>query len=337
MNKDAIKQYVLENPALVNMRESESHPGLYVLKYKRRVFFDSLWNDFLEECRGTIVDEDFNVIARPFTKIYNFRIEDKSPVLSDDTPITAYRKVNGFLCNITWHNDDILVSTTGSTESSHVALAKEMMLKEQPWDNWVSATSMNRGYTMMFECVHPDDPHIIPEEVGMYFLGWRENTWDSKVNGHGAKIAKHWREFAIGLLRCKYAESFETTVGELVALSKTVQHEGFIFYTADGMAAKIKSPHYLISKFVARNPNTDKLMNPQIKQTIDEEYYPLIDHIQANIVEFTAMGEQARLAWVREFLESEWHTCPFKEEIYGDSESMCQCTSEETQQCADDI
>jgi hypothetical protein len=335
MNAQELKTFVEENPKLVSKKVAGD--GIYVLKYKRRVFYDKLWNEFLEECRGTIVDEDFNVIARPFTKIYNFRIEDKSPVLSDDTSITAYRKVNGFLCNLTWYNNDILVSTTGSTDSSHVTMAKEMMLKEQSWNNWVSATSMNRGYTMMFECVHPEDPHIIPEETGMYFLGWRENTWDSKVNGHGAKIAKHWREFAIGLLRCKYAESFETTVGELVELSKTVLHEGFVFYTADGVAAKIKSPHYLISKFVARNPNTDKLMNPQIKQTIDEEYYPLIDHIQANIVEFTAMGEQARLTWVREFLESEWHTCPFKEEIHGDSESMCQCTSEETQQCADDI
>ena len=156
----------------------------------------------------------------------------------------------------------------------------------------------------MFECVHPEDPHIIPEETGMYFLGWRENSWDSKVNGHGTAIAKHWREFALGLLHCKYAESFETTVGELVELSKTVLHEGFVFYTVDGTAAKIKSPYYLISKFVARNPNTDKLMNPQIKQTIDEEYYPLIDHIQANIVEFTAMDEQARLAWVRDFFRN---------------------------------
>jgi hypothetical protein len=76
-----------------------------------------------------------------------------------------------------------------------------------------------------------------------------------------------------------------------------------VAYTDDGQSFKIKSPYYLIKKFVARNPRTDKLMNPQVKQTIAEEYYPLIDHIQANIVEFTAMSEQDRLSWVREFLE----------------------------------
>jgi hypothetical protein len=44
------------------------------------------------------------------------------------------------------------------------------------------------------------------------------------------------------------------------------------------------------------------LVNPDFKKQIDEEYYPLVDAINANIVEYTAMDEQGRLAWVRNFL-----------------------------------
>ena len=299
--KDKLKKFVDENPGLVSMRETSQ--GLYVLKYKKRVFYDALWNEYLEECRGTIVDKDFNVVSRPFTKIYNYGVEAKSPVLSSDTLVTAYRKVNGFMVAMTWYDGDILVSTTGSTDSPYVTMAKEMMLKEQPWNNWTSAVAASSGYTLMFECVHPDDPHIVPEEAGMYFLGWRENTWESKIDAFGGIVQAHWRDFALGILHCKYAESFQTSVGELVDISKTVKHEGFVFYTEDGQSAKIKSPYYLVNKFVARNPRTDKLMSPQIKNSLDEEYYPLIDAIQANIVEYTALDEQARLAWVREFLE----------------------------------
>ena len=113
MNKDELKEFVLANPKLVNMRSAGE--GIYVLKYSKRVFYDNLWNDYLEECRGTIVDADFNVVSRPFTKIYNYGVEDKAPVLSDDTPVTAYRKVNGFMVAMTWYKDDILISTTGST------------------------------------------------------------------------------------------------------------------------------------------------------------------------------------------------------------------------------
>lgn len=55
MVKDQLRKFVNENPKLVTMKSSGD--GLFVLKYTRRVFFDSLWNDFLEECRGTIIDE----------------------------------------------------------------------------------------------------------------------------------------------------------------------------------------------------------------------------------------------------------------------------------------
>ena len=129
MFKDELKKFVQDNPRLVSMKPAGD--GIYVLKYSRRVFYDNLWNDFLEECRGTIVDADFNVVSRPFTKIYNYGVETKAPVLADNTLVTAYRKVNGFMVAMTWYNNDILVSTTGSTQNDYVDYAKEMMLKHQ--------------------------------------------------------------------------------------------------------------------------------------------------------------------------------------------------------------
>lgn len=302
MNKDELKKFVMDNPKLVAMRPAGD--GIYVLKYKKTVFFDNLWNDYLEECRGTIVDEEFNVISRPFTKIYNYGIEAKAPKLADETKVTAFRKVNGFMVAMTWYNDEILVSTTGSTDSPYVEMAKEVMLKQMDLPKWEVILKANAGWTFMFECVHSNDPHIIPEKEGMYFIGVRENTWDSKVNGYGAEIA--WKVFNGAFFMAPPMESFQTTIGELVKLSKTVKHEGFVFYTEDGQSAKIKSPYYLTSKWVARNPRTDKLvdMKNDIKKNLDEEYYPLVDAIRANIEEYTAMDEQARLAWVRNFVEA---------------------------------
>jgi hypothetical protein len=43
-------------------------------------------------------------------------------------------------------------------------------------------------------------------------------------------------------------------------------------------------------------------MRPDVKQSMDEEYYPLIDAIQSDITAYTALDEQARLAWVRNYL-----------------------------------
>ncbi len=305
MEKEKLKKYVEDNPKLVKVRPAGE--GISVLKYSKSVFYDNLWNEYLEECRGTIVDENFNVVSRPFTKIYNYGIESKSPQLSDDTVVTAYRKVNGFMVAMTWHKNDILVSTTGSVDSDYVAMAKEMMLSHACWEDWqlALASADCQGMTFMFECVHPKDPHIIPEEAGMYFLGWRENCWDSQVKGFGQDIARTWSEFADETLRCYVPESFQTTVGDLVKLSKSVRHEGFVFYTEDNLSSKIKSPYYLTSKWVARNPRTDKLtdLKRDIKKNLDEEFYPLVDAIRENIEEYTAMDEQTRLSWVRKFME----------------------------------
>jgi hypothetical protein len=301
MDKNEIKKYVEQNPSLIGMRET-SYPGLYVLKYKKRVFYDDLWNRFTEECRGTIVDEHFNVISRPFTKIYNYGIESRAPRISLDTVVRAYRKVNGFMVAMTMYGDELLVSTTGSTDSDYVRMAKEQMMAQHPWSHWVDCAKMVSGHTLMFECVHTKDPHIIPETPGMYFLGWRKNDWDSKIDGYGFGNGD-WQGYTENCLRCSFPEMTETTLQDLISESKIVRHEGFVAYTADGRSFKIKSPYYLVNKFVARNPRTEKLMRSDIKKSIDEEFWPLIDHIQQHIQEFTAMHEQDRLKWVQDFLE----------------------------------
>lgn len=300
MFRDELKQYIEDNPKLVSMKPAGD--GIFVLKYRKKVFYDSLWNEYIAECRGSIVDKDFNLVAYPFTKIYNYGIEKEAPKLSKDTKVTAFRKVNGFMVACTWYNGDILVSTTGSTDSEYVAMAKEMMLTHQSWADWqlaFNASDMD-NLTVMFECVHPSDPHIIPEKAGMYVLGYRDNSWGSKV-GHSPYIL----DVMAKAFNCYVPEHYETTVGNLVEQTKNVRHEGFVFYTKDGVSAKIKSPYYLTSKWVARNPRTDKLvdLNKDIKHNIDEEYYGLIDAIRLNIEAYTAMNEQERLEWVRKYLE----------------------------------
>jgi hypothetical protein len=206
---------------------------------------------------------------------------------------------------MTWYNNDILVSTTGSTQNDYVDYAKEMMLKHACWADWQMEILAAKGMTLMFECVHPNDPHIVPEDAGMYFLGYRENSWDSTVEMYGVSKSNWAQNYAMSCLKCNYVESYVLPLSELVAKSKQVRHEGFVFYTVDGVSAKIKSPYYLTSKWVARNPRTDKLVNMEadIKKNLDEEYYPLVDAIRANIVEYTAMNEQERLTWVRNYLE----------------------------------
>jgi hypothetical protein len=266
--------------------------NLFILKYRKRVFYDNLWSNELEYCRGTLVDKDFNLIALPFQKIYNFGIETQAPILPDDEVIDAYRKINGFMVTISWHNNDLLISTTGSTSGDYIDMARELIDVEK----YRAVCAQWHRTTFMFECVHRNDPHIIPEQEGMYLLGYRETNWESKVI-----INPKIRKMLSIDFGARPVEHFRTTVGELKDIVKTVKHEGFVFYNDSGVSAKIKSPFYLTSKWVARNPRTDRLVNLKndIKKNIDEEFHGLIDKIRENIVEYTAMNEQERLQWVR--------------------------------------
>lgn len=292
MNKELLRDFVRANPSLVNMRPAGD--GVYVLKYKKRVFFDNLWNEYLEECRGTIIDEDFNIVSRPFTKIYNYGIEEKSPKLRGDLMVDAYRKVNGFMVAMTWHRDELLVSTTGSTDSDYVEMAKSYVTEKIK-----TACKMFSDSTFMFECVHPNDPHIVPEKEGLYLLGYRTKNWTSTVRVNPEML----KNFG-NMMEVQIPEHYHVSMDTLQGMAKSCKHEGFVFYTSYGVSAKIKSPYYLTHKWVARNPRTEKLVNLEndIKKNLDEEYYPLVDAIRHNIEAYTLMSEQDRLAWCRNFL-----------------------------------
>ena len=82
-------------------------------------------------------------------------------------------------------------------------------------------------------------------------------------------------------------------------------HVGYVVYDLDSNTVlKLKTPYYLTSKFIARTKRLESIFSGNYKQNFDEEYYPLVDAIRENIVEYTAMDEQARLAWVRNFVEA---------------------------------
>lgn len=293
MNKEDIRRFVCENPNLVTRRQSKTYPDLYVLKYKKNVFFDNLWNDELEYCRGTVVDEDFNLVSKPFRKIYNYGIEDRAPKLPDTDVVDVYRKINGFMAAITWHDGKLLPSTTGSLDSDFVDYIMDHVTPEIE-----KVCEKNPHLTFLFECVHENDPHIIPEETGLYLIGYNNKLWeyDEVIN------ADDLHNFA-EQMKCRSPIHFKTTVQFLKTLASSVTHEGFVAYTACGQSFKIKTPYYLMSKLLARSKNLGRLASPNIKEIMPEEFYPLVDEIQKDTVSFLSLSEQDRLTWIRNYLE----------------------------------
>jgi hypothetical protein len=286
----ALRSFVENNPDLVSMRISIRHPELRVVKYKNKVFYKNLWTPELQELRGLVIDQNWRVVVRPFTKIFN-RFENGAD-FPLDTPVAAVRKVNGFMGAITVDDEyGTIVSTTGSLDSPFVAMAEKYLLP-------LKDRGLINGVTYLFEIVDPEDPHIIEELPGAYLIGAR--TVCSQI----ALLECDLDEIAKGM--DVYRPHWQScSFGEIVEQVKTVKHEGFVVYNKlNGKALKLKSPYYLTKKFFSR-VNGDKLTENWLaanRDGFDEEYYPLIDYIKAHRDAFTALDQAGRKIFIEDFL-----------------------------------
>ena len=295
MQIEQLKTFVQNNPSLVQMKQSVKYPDLFVLKYTKKVFWDDLWTPELEYCRGLVVDKNWNIIVRPFNKIYNYGIEDRAPEFDPTEYVRAYRKVNGFMAALTYSTEHgLIVSTTGSLDSEYCKMIEESLQKYliDGLDIEVH-NSWDIGYTHLFECVHPNNPHIIPEFPGMYYLGsMSTDLFENRVFHHEI-VAKNFDTM----------DTIYCTVTELQDHVKTVKHEGYVFYNEDGLGNKIKSPWYLLNKFFARKKAVTDVVSEKAKEIFDEEYYPLIEDIKIHQEYFTSLSEQGRLLYIRNYLK----------------------------------
>lgn len=283
---------------LVTRKESVRYPGLFVKKYTRKVFYDNLWHENAElmEARGHVETADGRTVIRPFTKIFN-RFENNTDIDRDEVCISV-RKVNGFMAAATWVPEvaDVVISTTGSLDSDFVTLA-EKYLNHDVQGYIKSMSELEKG-TFLFEIVDPSDPHIVPEEAGAYLIGFR--PVDSDVPYHSSVMKEldlDRTAKAMGVMRPDWKiQKF----GDVVYEASSCKHEGFVVYSQQSKTSlKIKSPYYLHLKMVARKKDILSLN----KERIDEEYYPLIDHLASLGESFTALDEQQRLDYMREYLK----------------------------------
>lgn len=299
-----LKEFVESNPKLVTRRESKNYPGLFVLKYTKKVFFDAMWSEskLLEYCRGLVVDADYNVVVRGFDKIFNYTENGTGEKWLDSDTVLVTKKVNGFCGFLTNVEGRMIISTTGSLDSDFVGYAHRY-LKD------ITPKMCRERVTYLFEICHPSDPHIIVEKEGAHFLGAVEH--DSGFHHYkfddSILIESAVENFgALGIFVDDEVASW--TFGDLKRHVKTVQHEGYVIvHPSNDETLKIKSAHYLFNKFLARI-GPEKLIkgiqNGSIKGKVEEEFYSLIEQIQTDGIEnFAALDEQSRLTYLRKWSE----------------------------------
>lgn len=283
---------------LIKYNTSKTYPSLHVKKYKREVFYDNLWTDELREARGHVALEDGTIVARPFTKIFN-RFENGVDIQPERVCL-AVEKINGFMMCATYveHGvNDVVISTTGSLDSDYVAYAKEFVD-----DKFKRVVANHKGYSLLFEVCHPNDPHIIEEMPGLYLVGIRE------VNSNTQYMSNEWHEMLLDIITQDFTSNvrrpywFKATFNEIVSSAIASEYEGYVVYDeVAGVVLKLKSPHYKVLKVLARIKDVARL-KLDVLGTMPLKYTWLINHVLLNYQMFNALEEQQRLTYMRECL-----------------------------------
>ena len=277
--------------------QKKTYPnGLSIFKYKKKVFWDNLWNtdERLLDARGMVLDAEGNKVIWPFTKVFNY--QENGTTLPLDKEVIAVRKVNGYLACARWWKGELIVSTTGTLDSQYAKRAKEILQSSELF-------KMFSDTTFMFEICIPEDPHIVEEKTGVHLIGAR---------GHHHR-GRMLDEFLLDDL----AEAYEfmrpewrvTRFGDILEDKKHAIHEGWMIRDVDSeeILMKVKSNHYLSKKALMRmsDKKVDVLFdNPsKIKEMLDEEFWDLAEYIVNSFTkdEWKEKSDQERRTVIEEY------------------------------------
>lgn len=272
---------------------------LAIFKYSKRVFFDNLWHldPLINEARGIVVQvADGAVISYPFTKVYNYTEQGAGEDLAPNDLVVCTHKINGFMATVSTYEGKPLITTSGSFDSPFVDMARETLANYPKLD-------CPPGTTYVFEIVHKNDPHIVVEKEGAYLIGARENSFNS------VQQPEHWLDALAAcqeLTRPKHWIMTLDDVRELVDYKDGV--EGYMLRRlgSEETICKWKTKHYLRLKFLSRSTFflKEDFDRAKLKQTLEEEFYPLVDFIfdDYGVAAFKALQPEARVALLRDRL-----------------------------------
>ena len=268
MNLQVLKQYEADG-----LLYSQVHPTLplSIWNYTDEVQYESLWDDITLQCRGLVVDNLGNIVARPFKKFFNLS-EGKTEV-TDEYEI--YTKYDGSLGILFSYNDEWIFASRGSFTSDQALRGFEMLSR---YDLFL----LDKGNTYCFEIIFKENKVVV--DYGEYEDVVLTGVFNT-LTGEEENL-NHW------LLPHARLHSSNTP---LVDLHKVIKdnEEGYVIRFSNGERCKIKGAEYLrLHKMMSEMSTTavwDCLRNGDSILTLLEgypdEWYNNVRHYENELKE----------------------------------------------------
>lgn len=206
----------------------QAHPSapLRILNYSQRAQFDWRWNAATMQCRGLIVDADWNVVARPFEKFFSFeQLGGDVPV----EPFEAYEKMDGSLGILYFLDGVPQIASRGSFISDQAKRATDMLS-----DKYAGA-QFDENHTYLFEIIYPENRIVVDygDREELVLLAIIETATGKEI-----PLSEYDSPFPV----VKRYDGF-SQFDELLA-TQDQSREGFVVRFESGQRVKIKFDEY---------------------------------------------------------------------------------------------
>jgi len=247
----------LNNLQAKGLVRSTPHPTLPLLtwNYTPKCQYDSAWDELTVQCRGLITDTTGNVIARPFSKIFNY--EEVKPESLPDTDFVAYQKMDGSLGILYWCLGKPYIATRGSFDSEQVRFATDLLHTKYAH----VVPCLRPECTYLFEIIYPENRIVVDygDVRDIFLLGIIETATGKELVGEydarqSPDTAFPYPTRVPSVFRL--ASSDTDLHGKIVKLNdareiieailqaNTENAEGFVIRYANGYRVKVKFQDY---------------------------------------------------------------------------------------------
>ncbi len=150
---DKLEKYIEDG--YVSKRKHPVYP-ICILNYTQKTQFEWNFNEVTLACRGLVVNENYEVLARPFSKFFSLEQLEGTDVVSSrlNQSVQVMDKVDGSLGIIFKYNNEIIVSTRGSFESDQANKATKLV-------DMYYKKLIKEGFTYLVEIVYPENSIVL--------------------------------------------------------------------------------------------------------------------------------------------------------------------------------
>lgn len=225
MNLQLLHQMIAQDYIKVN-----KHPNaeLYIYNYTQIAQYERIWNDVTLACRGLILNDKNEIIARPFPKFFN--LEEPEAQVLPTTSFQVFDKLDGSLGILYWLDGKPFIASRGSFSSEQSDKANELL-----YQKYVDAIpNLNPSYTYLFEIIYPENRVVVDygTEEKLVLIGIIETKT-------GIELAL----MDIGFPLVKEYTNFSKI--EELSQQQWENHEGFVIRFENGFRVKVKFEEYV--------------------------------------------------------------------------------------------